>query len=329
MGIINTRKLGNQGLTTSAIGLGCMGMSFAYGSADESEAIKVIHRALELGVNFLDTAERYGPYKNEELIGRAIKGKRDQAVIATKFGFKYDEAGNSIGLDSHPKTVKAVAEASMKRLGIDVIDLYYQHRVDPNVPIEETVGAMAELVKEGKVRYLGLSEAGEQTIRRAHKVHPISALQSEYSIWERNLEPVIMPVLRELKIGLVAYCPIGRGILTGEIKSFEDLPEGDYRRHDPRYQGENFKRNLLLVDEVNEVADRYGATPAQVAIAWLLHQGIDIVPIPGTKHVRYLEENTVSFRLDLEDEDLAALSGLATKTAGERYEQPLLAQIDR
>ena len=204
MGIINTRKLGNQGLTTSAIGLGCMGMSFAYGSADESEAIKVIHRALELGVNFLDTAERYGPYKNEELIGRAIKGKRDQAVIATKFGFKYDEAGNSIGLDSHPKTVKAVAEASMKRLGIDVIDLYYQHRVDPNVPIEETVGAMAELVKEGKVRYLGLSEAGEQTIRRAHKVHPISALQSEYSIWERNLEPVIMPVLRELKIGLVA-----------------------------------------------------------------------------------------------------------------------------
>ncbi|MDP3510809.1 MAG: aldo/keto reductase [Candidatus Melainabacteria bacterium] len=326
---MNTRKLGNQGLTTSAIGLGCMGMSFAYGSADESEAIKVIHRALELGVNFLDTAERYGPYKNEELIGRAIKGKRDQAVIATKFGFKYDEAGNSVGLDSHPKTVKAVAEASMKRLGIDVIDLYYQHRVDPNVPIEETVGAMAELVKEGKVRYLGLSEAGEQTIRRAHKVHPISALQSEYSIWERNLEPVIMPVLRELKIGLVAYCPIGRGILTGEIKSFDDLPEGDYRRHDPRYQGENFKRNLLLVDEVNEVADRYGATPAQVAIAWLLHQGIDIVPIPGTKHVRYLEENTVSFRLDLEDEDLAALSGLATKTAGERYEQPLLAQIDR
>ncbi|MBP9089897.1 aldo/keto reductase [bacterium] len=326
---MNTRKLGNQGLTTSAIGLGCMGMSFAYGTADESEAIKVIHRALELGVNFLDTAERYGPYKNEELIGRAIKGKRDQAVIATKFGFKYDEAGNSVGLDSHPKTVKAVAEASMKRLGIDVIDLYYQHRVDPNVPIEETVGAMAELVKEGKVRYLGLSEAGEQTIRRAHKVHPISALQSEYSIWERNLEPVIMPVLRELKIGLVAYCPIGRGILTGEIKSFDDLPEGDYRRHDPRYQGENFKRNLLLVDEVNEVADRYGATPAQVAIAWLLHQGIDIVPIPGTKHVRYLEENTVSFRLDLEDEDLAALSGLATKTAGERYEQPLLAQIDR
>ncbi|MBP6746750.1 aldo/keto reductase [bacterium] len=326
---MNTRKLGNQGLTTSAIGLGCMGMSFAYGTADESEAIKVIHRALELGVNFLDTAERYGPYKNEELIGRAIKGKRDQAVIATKFGFKYDEAGNSIGLDSHPKTVKAVAEASMKRLGIDVIDLYYQHRVDPNVPIEETVGAMAELVKEGKVRYLGLSEAGEQTIRKAHKVHPISALQSEYSIWERNLEPVIMPVLRELKIGLVAYCPIGRGILTGEIKSFDDLPEGDYRRHDPRYQGENFKRNLLLVDEVNEVADRYGATPAQVAIAWLLHQGIDIVPIPGTKHVRYLEENTVSFRLDLEDEDLAALSGLATKTAGERYEQPLLAQIDR
>ncbi|MFA6555549.1 MAG: aldo/keto reductase, partial [Candidatus Obscuribacterales bacterium] len=272
---------------------------------------------------------RYGPYKNEELIGRAIKGKRDQAVIATKFGFKYDEAGNSIGLDSHPKTVKAVAEASMKRLGIDVIDLYYQHRVDPNVPIEETVGAMAELVKEGKVRYLGLSEAGEQTIRKAHKVHPISALQSEYSLWERNLEPVIMPVLRELKIGLVAYCPIGRGFLTGEIKSFDDLPQDDYRRSDPRYQGENFKRNLLLVDEVNEVADRYGATPAQVAIAWLLHQGIDIVPIPGTKHVRYLEENTVSFRLDLEDEDLAALSGLATKTAGERYEQPLLAQIDR
>jgi aryl-alcohol dehydrogenase-like predicted oxidoreductase len=329
MGIIYKRKLGNQGLQVSAIGLGCMGMSFAYGTPDEAEAVKVIHRALELGVNFLDTAERYGPYTNEELIGRALKGKREQAVIATKFGFKYDDKGASVGLDSHPKTVKAVAEASLKRLKTDYIDLYYQHRVDPSVPIEETVGAMAELVKEGKVRYLGLSEAGEQTIRRAHKVHPISALQSEYSLWERNLEPVILPVLNELNIGLVAYCPIGRGFLTGEIKSYDDLPKDDYRRKDPRYQGENFEKNMLIVQEVNEIADKYGATPAQVALAWILQRGTDLVPIPGTKRVRYLEENTVSFRLDLEEEDMDALNNLAVRTSGARYEEPLLAQIDR
>jgi len=264
MAIINTRRLGTQGLNASAIGLGCMGMSFAYGKADEAEAIKVVHRALELGVTFLDTAELYGPFTNEELIGKALKGRREQAVIATKFGFKFDQ-GQVSGLDSSPKNVKAVCDASLKRLGTDYIDLYYQHRVDPNVPIEETVGAMAELVKAGKVKYLGLSEAGENTIRRAHKVHPISALQSEYSLWERNLETTIMPVLKELGIGLVAYSPIGRGFLTGEIKSFDDLPADDYRRSDPRYQGDNFAANMAIVQEVNAVADKYGATPAQVA----------------------------------------------------------------
>ena len=328
MAIINTRRLGTQGLNASAIGLGCMGMSFAYGKADEAEAIKVVHRALELGVTFLDTAELYGPFTNEELIGKALKGRREQAVIATKFGFKFDQ-GQVSGLDSSPKNVKAVCDASLKRLGTDYIDLYYQHRVDPNVPIEETVGAMAELVKAGKVKYLGLSEAGENTIRRAHKVHPISALQSEYSLWERNLETTIMPVLKELGIGLVAYSPIGRGFLTGEIKSFDDLPADDYRRSDPRYQGDNFAANMAIVKEVNAVADKYGATPAQVAIAWILHQATNIVPIPGTKKVRYLEENTIAFRLDLEDEDLEALDILAKKTAGERYDDRRLAMIDR
>jgi aryl-alcohol dehydrogenase-like predicted oxidoreductase len=328
MGIISTRRLGTQGLTVSAIGLGCMGMSFAYGKADEKEAIRCIHRSLELGVNFLDTAEFYGPYTNEELLGTALKGRRDEAIIATKFGFKY-EGDKVTGLDSHPKTVKAVCDASLKRLKTDYIDLYYQHRVDPQVPIEETVGAMAELVKAGKVKYLGLSEAGENTIRRAHKVHPISALQSEYSLWERNLEGTIMPLLKELGIGLVAYSPLGRGFLTGEVKSFEDLPADDYRRQDPRYQGDNFNLNLEILEEVNKVADKYGATPSQVAIAWILHQATNVVPIPGTKRVRYLEENTISFRLDLEDEDLEALDVLAKKTAGARYNEPMLAMIDR
>src|SRR5689334_15765308 len=295
--MLPTRTLGTQGLTVSAVGLGLMGMSQSYGTPeerDERESIATIHRAIELGVTFLDTAEAYGPYKNEELLARALKelgsGARDRVVIATKFGFWFGEAGIS-GVNSHPDHIRKVVDGSLQRLATDRIDLLYQHRVDPSVPIEDVVGTMAALVDEGKVRFLGLSEAGERNIRRAHAVHPISALQSEYSLWERNLEPRILPLLRELGIGMVPFAPLGRGFLTGAVRRAEEYPEGDFRRGDPRYQGENFDANMRAANAVKDLAKRKGATPAQVALAWLLQKGDDIVPIPGTKRRPYLEEN--------------------------------------
>jgi aryl-alcohol dehydrogenase-like predicted oxidoreductase len=328
-----TRKLGTQGLTVSALGLGCMGMSQSYGTAeerDERESIATVHRALELGVTFFDTAEVYGPYTNEELLGRALKGQRDRAVIATKFGFKI-EKGAITGLDSGPQHVREAVEGSLRRLGTDRIDLLYQHRVDPAVPIEETVGAMAALVREGKVRYLGLSEAGEQTIRRAHAVHPIAALQSEYSLWERNLEPRLIPLLRELGIGLVPFSPLGRGFLTGAVRRAEEYPETDYRHNDPRYQGENFDANVGAASAVRALAARKGVTPGQIALAWLLHKGPDIVPIPGTKRRRYLEENVQAAEVSLGTEEMAALDAALApeKVKGPRYGQKQMAQVDR
>lgn len=322
------RKLGQVGLEVSCLGLGCMGMSWAYGQPDEAESIKVIHRALELGINFFDTAEVYGPYTNEELVGKALRGRRDKAVIATKFGFKI-ENGQMVDTDSSPANVQRAADASLKRLGIDCIDLFYQHRVDFEVPIEETVGAMADLVKAGKVRYLGLSEAGTETLRRAHATHPISALQSEYSLWERGLEEKILPTIRELGIGLVAYCPIGRGMLTGQITSLESLPSNDYRHRDPRYQGENLATNLALVDKVKQIATAHNSTAAQAAIAWLLTRGDDIVPIPGTKRVRYLEENAAAADVKLSEADLAELNKLAQQAAGPRYAEDLMKRVER
>ncbi|MGZ3550164.1 MAG: aldo/keto reductase, partial [Vulcanimicrobiaceae bacterium] len=306
--MLSTRILGTQGLTVSALGLGCMGMSQSYGSPeerDERESIATIHRAIDLGVTFFDTAEAYGPYTNEELLARALQSRRDDVVIATKFGFRFGEEGIT-GLDSRPEHVREAVEGSLRRLATDRIDRLYQHRVDPAVPIEETVGAMAELVREGKVRFLGLSEAGEQTIRRAHAAHPISALQSEYSLWERNLEPRIIPLLRELGIGLVPFAPLGRGFLTGSVKRAEEYPEGDFRRNDPRYQGANFDANMRAASAVRELASRKDVTPGQIALAWLLHKGSDIVPIPGTKRQRYLEENVGAAAVSLTAEDMAA-----------------------
>ena len=328
--MLPTRKLGRQGLEVSALGLGCMGMSQSYGVPDERESVATLHRALELGITFLDTAEAYGPFTNEELLGRTLEGKRDRAVIATKFGFSF-EGNQLIGTDSRPEHVRVVAEASLRRLRTDHIDLFYQHRVDPVVPIEDVVGAMAELVREGKVRYLGLSEAGEATIRRAHAVHPISALQSEYSLWERNLEGDIIPALRELGIGLVAFSPLGRGFLTGTAKRAEDYGEGDYRRGDPRFQGENFDANMRAAAAVHEVAQRKGGTASQVALAWLLHKGSDIVPIPGTKRRRYLEENAGGASLALTAEEMAALDRALPpeRVAGPRYNERMMAFIDR
>jgi aryl-alcohol dehydrogenase-like predicted oxidoreductase len=323
------RKLGTQGLEVGEIGLGCMGMSQSYGQpADEAEAIKVIHRAIELGVDFFDTAEVYGPYKNEELLGKALKGRRNLAVIATKFGFKIED-GKMTGLNSHPKNIKKVAEESIKRLGVDYIDLFYQHRVDPQVPIEETVGAMAELVHAGKIRYLGLSEAGPETLRKASKEFPISALQSEYSIWERGVEQDILPTLRELGIGFVPFSPVGRGVLSGQVTTVDDLTETDFRRRVPRLQGEHFKNNLRLVDTVNEVARKLGVTSAQVAISWTLHQGKDIVPIPGTKRMKYLEENCAAASVKLSKDDLEVLGSLAEKISGDRYDAPGMSMIQR
>jgi aryl-alcohol dehydrogenase-like predicted oxidoreductase len=324
------RKLGRQGLEVSSIGLGCMGMSQSYGVPDDRESIATLHRALEIGVTFLDTAEAYGPFTNEELLGRALRGRRDQAVLATKFGFRF-EGRKVVGTDSRPRHIREVVEASLGRLDTDRIDLLYQHRLDPEVPIEDVVGAMADLVREGKVRFLGLSEVGETTLRRAHAVHPISALQSEYSLWERNLEGDILPLLRELGIGLVAFSPLGRGFLTGNAKRAEDYPEDDYRRGDPRFQGANFEANMRAASVVQELARRRGATPAQVALAWLLHKGEDIVPIPGTKRRRYLEENAAAAALPLDPAEMALLDRALPPeaVAGARYNETMMAFIDR
>lgn len=324
------RKLGRQGLEVSALGLGCMGMSQSYGAADEQESIATIYRALELGVTFFDTAEVYGPFVNEELVGRALAGRRHDVVIATKFGFRIVD-GEADGVDSRPGHVREALEGSLSRLGTDYVDLLYQHRVDPAVSIEDVVGAMSELVREGKVLFLGLSEAGESTIRRANAVHPISALQSEYSLWERNLEPRIIPLLRELGIGLVPFSPLGRGFLSGSAKRADEYPEGDFRRGDPRFAGENFDANMRAAAVVREIAARTGATPAQIALAWLLHQGEDIVPIPGTKRRKYLEENVGAARIvlgaaEIEELDRALAPGVV---AGSRYNDRLMAMVDR
>ena len=323
---MKTRKLGTQGLVVSALGLGCMGMAGTsgqaamYGTVDIDEAVATIHRALEIGINFFDTAEVYGPFLNEELIGRALKGKRNQAIIATKFGFNIRD-GKAMGTDSRPENVRAVAEASLKRLGTDHIDLLYQHRVDPAVPIEDTVGAMAALVREGKVRFLGLSEAGIGTIRRAHAVHPISALQSEWSLWERGVEADIWQVCQELGIGFVPYSPLGRGFLTGQQPRAEDLPDSDYRKKDPRYQGANYDANMAAVAIVKDVAAGHGATAAQVALAWLLAKGNSVVPIPGSKRRITLEDNAGAASLVLTAADMAKLDAALPpgSTAGDRY----------
>jgi aryl-alcohol dehydrogenase-like predicted oxidoreductase len=335
--MLDTRKLGSQGLTVSALGLGLMGMSHAYGTADERddrESIATIHRAIELGCIFLDTAEAYGPYKNEELLGRALKqlgsDARDRVVVATKFGFKFENGAN-VGVDSRPTHIREVVEGSLSRLQTDRIDLLYQHRVDPAVPIEDVVGSMAALVREGKVRFLGLSEAGERTIRRAHAVHPISALQSEYSLWERNLEPHIIPLLRELGIGLVPFAPLGRGFLTGHVRRAEEYPQGDFRRGDPRYQSENFDANMRAASAVRETAAKRGATAGQIALAWLLNKGDDIVPIPGTKRRKYLEENVASTDVKLTRDDMLSLDAALApeKVSGPRYAPAQQAQVDR
>jgi aryl-alcohol dehydrogenase-like predicted oxidoreductase len=315
------RKLGSQGLVVSQLGLGCMGMSEFYGQGDDVESIKVIHRALELGVNFFDTADMYGPFKNEELLGRALRGRRAEAIIATKFGNVRGEDGSFRGIDGRPEYVRACAEASLKRLGVDSIDLYYQHRVDRNVPIEDTVGEMAALVKEGKVRYLGLSEAGPDTITRAHAVHPVSALQTEYSLWSREPEDELLPLLRKLGIGFVPYSPLGRGFLSGELKTIDDLAPDDRRRMFPRFQGDNFAKNLMVVERVAAIAKQKNVTPAQLALAWVLAQGDDLVPIPGTKRVRYLEENLAASKIELAAEELASLDQASPKgsAVGNRY----------
>ncbi|MBL3684196.1 aldo/keto reductase [Sinorhizobium meliloti] len=331
---MKTRKLGNE-LTVSAVGLGCMGMSFAYGEADESQSIRTLHRAIELGVDFFDTAEVYGPYENEKLLGKALKSRRDQVVIATKFGFRIDPgkpAAEAIkGVDGRPENAKAVAEASLKRLGTDVIDLYYQHRVDPAVPIEETVGAMAELVKEGKVRALGLSEASAATIRRAHAVHPIAAIQSEYSLWSRDPEQEVLDTCRELGIGFVPYSPLGRGMLTGTIRKVEDLAADDFRRSLPRFQQENFEANAALVATLERLAAERGVTAAQLALAWVVNQGDDIVPIPGARRIEHLEQNVAAAGIVFTDRERAELGEALSPTlvAGKRYSDASLALTNR
>jgi aryl-alcohol dehydrogenase-like predicted oxidoreductase len=318
---MNNRTLGGS-LTVSALGLGCMGMSEFYGTADEGEAMQVIHRALDLGCTFLDTADMYGPFTNEQLVGKAIAGRRDEVVLATKFGNERRPDGSRVGVNGKPDYVRSACDASLQRLGVDVIDLYYQHRVDPTVPIEDTVGAMAELVAAGKVRFLGMSEAAPDTLRGGHATHPITALQTEYSLWTRDPEDDgVLATCRELGIGFVPYSPLGRGFLTGQITSPDDLEEGDFRRHNPRFQGENFQRNLDLVEKVREIATEKGCTPGQLALAWLLAQGEDIVPIPGTKRVRWLEENLAAVDVRLSAEDLRRIDEVAPvgATAGDRY----------
>jgi aryl-alcohol dehydrogenase-like predicted oxidoreductase len=326
---MKTRKLGTQGLTVSELGLGCMGMSIAYGSSDEADSMATIAKALDLGVTLLDTAEMYG--SNEELVGKAIASRRDEVVLATKFGIKYDRTTSNLIMDASPEIVKQSCDRSLQKLGVDYIDLYYLHRVDPQVPIEDTVGAMAELVQQGKVRYLGLSEAAPETIRRAHQVHPLSALQSEYSLWSRDPEGSILPTLRELGIGFVPYSPLGRGFLSGKISSPDDFAADDWRRNQPRFTGENFYQNLKLVDRIKEIAQNKGVTPGQLALAWLLAQGEYIVPIPGTKRPAYIEENVAAADIVITKAEMAQIEAAATKEAiaGERYSASLMTTVNR
>jgi aryl-alcohol dehydrogenase-like predicted oxidoreductase len=323
------RKLGKQGLEVSALGLGCMGMSFAYGKADEAECLRTVERSLELGIDFWDTAQSYGPFLNEQLLGKALKGWRGRVKVATKFAWK-DGVGSYENLDGSPENARKSLEGSLLRLGADYVDLFYLHRVDPKVPIEETVGAMSQLVREGKALYLGLSEVGPKTLRRAHAIHPLSVLQSEYSLWETNLEDKILPVLRELGIGLVPFSPVGRGFLTGEIKRFEDLSEKDMRRNLPRFQPGNFEENLRLVEEVKKLAISKNATATQVALAWLLHQGSDVVPIPGTTKTAHLEENVRAAEISLSGKDLSTITGILSRIriAGDRYHEAMRKMVN-
>ncbi len=321
---MNTRTLGPDGPEVSAIGLGCMGMSAFYGAADEQEGVQTIHRALDLGCNFLDTSDMYGPHTNERLVGRAIKDRRDEVFLATKFGIKLELGADgtpSRSIDGTPEYVRSACEGSLQRLGVEQIDLYYQHRVDPNTPIEDTVGAMAELVAAGKVRHLGLSEASAETIRRAHAVHPITAVQTEYSLWTRDVEDEILPTLQELGIALVAYSPLGRGFLSGRFSSPEELDEGDFRRYGPRFTGENLLENRKLAQRVRELASEIGLTPGQLALAWVLHRGEHIVPIPGTKRVSYLEENLAAADVELSEEQVLRIAEAVPTATGERYDE--------
>jgi aryl-alcohol dehydrogenase-like predicted oxidoreductase len=326
------RTLGPDGPAVSAIGLGCMGMSAFYGEGDDAESERTIHRALDLGCNFLDTSDMYGPHTNEELVGRAIEGRRDEVFLATKFGIRIEPIDGSSppkrSIEGSPDYVRAACEGSLRRLGVEHIDLYYQHRVDPNTPIEETVGAMAELVEAGKIRHLGLSEASAETIRRAHAEHPITAVQTEYSLWTRDVEAEILPTLQELGIGLVAYSPLGRGFLSGRFSSPEELDEGDFRRYGPRFTGENLQANQRLASKVAEIAEEKGITPAQLALAWVLAQGEDLVPIPGTKRRTYLEENAAAADIELSEEDLARIDAEVPSAAGERYDEAGMASVN-